>query len=82
MSGLRMNEKNSHFVWIGSRTNCRVRFLRDTQFCWDPGIFKVLGIQFCTDTDRISEINYENKLFEIQRILKSWSYPLGKITVI
>ena len=30
----------------------------------------MLGIKVCTDTDRISEINYENKLTEIQRILK------------
>ena len=88
MSGLRVNEEKTQVVWIGSRTNCRVWFLRNTNyFCWDPGIFnKVLGIKLCTDTDYISEINYENKLFEIQRILKSWSYrhlsPLGKITVI
>ena len=55
-------------------------------FCWDSGIFKVLGIKFCTDTDRISEINYENKLNEIQKIFNTWSYiylsPLEKITVI
>ena len=33
-------------------------------FCWDPGIFKVLGIKFCTDTDCISEINYEDTLLD------------------
>ena len=55
-------------VWIGSRKNGGLRLSRDMNFCWDPGIFTVLGITFCTDIDRISEIDYENKLIEIQRM--------------
>ena len=88
ISGLKMNNEKTKVVWIGSRKNCRLRFSRDMNFCWewDPGIFKVLGIKFCTDTDRINEINYEDKLLEIQRILKRWNKrqltPLGKITVV
>ena len=86
ISGLKMNNEKTKAVWIGSRKICRLRFSRDMNFCWDPGIFKVLGIKFCTDTDRISEINYEDTLLEIQRIMKRWNKrqltPLGKITVV
>ena len=86
ISGLKMNNDKTIAVWIGSRKNCGLRFSRDMNFCWDPGIFKVLGIKFCTDIDRISEINYENKLIEIQRMLRRWNRrqltPLGKITVV
>ena len=64
----------------------QVRFLRDMNFCWDPGIFTVLGTKFSTDVKQITSINYEGKLTEIKRILNTWSKrqvtPLGKITVI
>ena len=63
-----------------------MRFLRDMNFCWDPGIFTVLGIKFSADVKQITSINYEGKLTEIKRILNTWSKrqitPLGKITMI
>ena len=40
-------------------------------FCWDPGIFKVLGIKFSTNTDQINVINYETKSEEFKTILKT-----------
>ena len=54
-------------------------------FCWDPGIFKVLGIKLSTDVKQITSITYEGKL-KIKRMLITWSKcqitPLGKIIVI
>ena len=71
---------------IGSKKNSKVRFLRDMNFCWDPGIFQVLGIKFSTDTTQTSSINFEAKISEIRKILNNWSRrqitPLGKITVV
>ena len=71
---------------IGSKKNSKVRFLRDMNFCWDPGIFQVLFIKFSTDTTQISSINFEGKIREIRKILNKWSRwqitPLGKITVV
>ena len=60
----------------------------DMNFCWDLGIFEVLGIKFSTDTAQISPIliNFEGKISEIIKILNNWSRghitPLGKITVV
>jgi hypothetical protein len=55
-------------------------------FVWDPGIFKILGVKFSTDLHNISNINYEDKMLEIQRAIKMWNRrkitPFGKITVI
>ena len=60
--------------------------MTDRIFCWDPGIFKVLGIRISTDTERISEINTDGRLTEIRNILNKWSKrqltPFGKITAI
>lgn len=86
MSGLKINNDKTIAVWIGSRKNCDVQFLRDRNFCWDPGIFKVLGVKLSTNIKNINEINYDGKLLKIQKILKTWKKrqlsPIGKVTVI
>jgi hypothetical protein len=60
--------------------------MRDKNFVWDPGTFRVLGVLFSTNTLTISKINFENKLSEMKKTLRYWSKrqltPLGKITVI
>lgn len=86
MSGLRVNNEKTKVVWIGSRRGCGVKYMRDRNFLWDPGIFKVLGITFSTDTGQISRLNYEGKLLELKKLINVWSKrqltPIGKITVI
>lgn len=86
ISGLKVNYEKTQVVWIGSRTNSGMRFMRDSNFIWNPGVFKVLGVKFSTDIDQIVHLNFENKLTEIRRLLMLWSKrnltPFGKITVI
>ena len=91
ISGLTINYEKTIVVWLGSKKGSTERFLRDRNFLWDPGgpqetKFKYLGIIFSTDLDKIVELNYENKIENITRILKIWSKrsltPYGKITVI
>ena len=86
ISGLKINFGKSHAVWIGSRKNCGVRYTRDKNFIWDPGIFKILGIIFSTDIDNIVNLNFGDKLKEIKKNIRSWNRrqltPFGRITVI
>lgn len=91
ISGLTINFQKTVVVWLGSRKNCNTRYLRDMNFTWDPGgaensKFKYLGIYFSTKILDIVSLNFENKLQEIDKILKNWSKrfltPFGKITVI
>ena len=81
-----MHYDKTNVVWIGSRRKCQVRFLRDMNFCWDPGIVIVLGVKLSTDTKQIVAINYKSKLDEIHKILRVWTRrqltPLGKIIII
>ena len=72
-SRLKLNNDKTQVVWIGSKKNSNVRFLRDKNFCWDPGIFQVLEIKFCSDATQISSINFERKINEIIMILNNWS---------
>ena len=37
-------------------------------FCWDLGIFQILGVKCSADTEQISTINYDDKLQETKRL--------------
>ena len=86
MSGLKMNKQKTQCVFIGSFKNSDIRYMRDENFVWNPGTFKILGILFSTDTQTIVDINYENKLNEIKRTLNKWKKrkltPFGKVIII
>ena len=86
MSGLKVNNDKTQIAWIGSSRNSNVKYMRDKNFIWDPGTFKVLGIHFSLDTDEITNINFEGKLDEVKREISRWNKrnmtPLGKITII
>jgi hypothetical protein len=86
ISGLKINLDKTQIIWIGSRKNCGIQYMRDKIFVWDPGTFKILGVKFSTDINSIVQMNYDDKLLAMRRILASWKKrqitPFGKITVI
>ena len=62
ISGLSMNTEKTNVIWIGCEKNSVTKFLRDENFCWNPGIFRILGISFCTNIDRVGDLNFDSKL--------------------
>ena len=86
ISGLKINNEKTQVVWLGSKKNCGSIFMRDRNFIWDPGTFKVLGIHFSTETKRITEINFSDKINEAKRDLSKWKKriltPIGKISIL
>lgn len=86
ISGLKINNDKTQVVWIGTKKNSQIRYMRDINFQWDPGIFRVLGIKFSTAVDNMSELNYEGALEQVKKIISCWEKrrlsPHGKITVI
>ena len=69
ISGLEMNTDKPCIVWIGSTKHSQIRCMRDMNFCWDPGICKILRVAFSTVTEQISTINYDDKLPDIKHVL-------------
>ena len=57
ISGLKMNKNKTCTGWTGSKQLSQITFMRNMNFCWDPEIFKILGVKFSTDTEQISTIN-------------------------
>ena len=86
MSGLKINNEKTQIVWIGNRKQCGNVFMRDRNFVWDPGTFKILGIVFSTEIKDIVSLNFNDKLDELRRDISKWKRrsltPLGKITLI
>ena len=86
ISGLKVNNDKTQIAWIGSSRKSNVRYMRDKNFIWDPGSFKVLGIHFSVNTNDIANINFEGKIEEVKREISRWNKrnmtPLGKITII
>ena len=86
ISGLKVNNDKTQIAWIGSSRNSNVKYMRDKNFIWDPGTFKVLGIHFSVNTNEITNINFEGKIDEVKREISRWNKrnmtPLGKITII
>ena len=86
ISGLKINSEKTQIVWIGNNRRCGREYMRDRNFVWDPGTFKVLGITFSTQTNTIPNINFKGKLEEAKRDPSRWNKrhltPFGKITII
>ena len=85
-SGLIINNEKTQLMWLGSRRDSRIKYMRDRNFTWDPGIITILGIKFSPNIKEIVDINYQNKIYEIEKLLIGWRKrsltPYGKITVI
>ena len=87
LSGLRINFNKSLLIGLGSLKN-QYDTLGDTYgIPWNRGDnFVLLGIIFNVDLREITQINYDNALSKIKKIINSWSRrnisTLGKITVL
>lgn len=86
ISGLKVNTDKTQIAWIGSSRNSNVKYMRDKNFIWDPGSFKVLGIHFSVNTNEITNLNFMGKIEEVKKEIGRWAKrnmtPLGKITII
>ena len=64
ISGLRLNERKTEALWIGSKMNS------DKKFC----VEEALCIWFATDQDMAISLTYNEKLAKIRSILGCWRF--------
>ena len=86
ISGLNINFDKTQLVWIGSEKFSTRSIKTKWKLSWGSNQFKLLGILFNTDLDKMIENNYIPKVTQMEKILKQWNKrslsPIGKITVI
>ena len=85
-SGLKVNFEKTHAVWIGIKKYSTASIKTRWKLSWGKTDFKLLGINFHIDLDKMQQINYKEKVQIIRSLIKLWNRryltPLGKITVI
>jgi hypothetical protein len=73
-------------IWIGSKCGSSDTLCDDTHLNWNTQPFTILGITYTANLHDMEEINFDNKLENIEKEILQWSKrqisPLGKITVV
>ena len=86
VSGLKLNDKKTEALWIGSMTGKKEKILPESNFKWPEKKVKVLGVWISTDPITTLNINYNEKVEKIRNILNCWKHRrlslIGKILVI
>ena len=85
-SGLKPNYDKTKAIWIGSKINSQEILCNDKAIQWTNDPFNILGIIFTSDLNNIEELNYNDKINQVEKEITSWSKRnltiFGKITVI
>lgn len=86
ISGLKTNFDKTQVVWIGAKKYSTDSIKTRWKLSWGTTQFKLLGITFNVDLDKIINLNYNDRITQIEHSLKLWRRrfltTLGKITVI
>ena len=83
---LNINFTKTQVVWIGSKKYSNDTLGQHRNLSWGKTSFKLLGINFDVDLDKIVNINYNERILQIKKLIKIWSKRnltvIGKITVV
>ena len=86
ISGLRLNNKKTEALWIGSKARSSELLCPEKDFKWQELKIKTLGVWLSIDPELTMILNFEEKNEKVQNVLKNWQYRrlslIGKITVL
>ena len=86
VSGLRLNDKKTEALWIGSGIGNEKLILPGKDFKWPKYKVKTLGLWLSAKPELTALLNYSEKTEKIRKILSCWKYRrlslLGRITVL
>ena len=82
---MKINVDKTHAVWLGCKANSSEHLCKDLNLSW-VNRFTLLGIEFDSNLNITVLLNYEKKIYEIEKIFvqyKKYNLTLiGKVTVI
>ena len=85
-SGLKMNKERTKVIWIGRKKHSKDKLQISEKLDWGKTDFKLLGITFNVDLNKIPEINLNPILENILTNINNWQArqltPMGKITLL
>ena len=85
-SDLKLNSTKTRAVWIGCEKFRGKTFNQGLKLDWNQTDFPILGLNFSCNLNTMVDIDYTNKLKEIEKEIKHWARriltPLGRFTVL
>ena len=86
LSGLKINHDKTKVIWIGKKRHSKDKLKVPVKLNWGESEFKLLGLHYSVDIEKIPEINYINAINKVCKLINLWNNrsltPLGKVTVI
>ena len=86
ISGLNINFDKTQLVWIGAEKFSSRSIKTKWKLSWGKNSFRLLGINFNTDLEKMLKDNYTPRITQMEKRIKQWEKrsltPIGKITVI
>ena len=86
ISGLRLNNKKTEALWIGSKAISSELLCLEKDFKWQELKIKTLGVWLSIESELTMLLNFQEKTEKVQNALKNWQYRrlslLGKITIL
>lgn len=86
LSGLKINTSKTKAVWIGARKFSGETFNHRYKFDWQQNNFTILGVKFSCNLENMLDLNFKEKIIQIEKELKQWSKriltPFGRITIL
>ena len=71
-SGLKINCDKTNLIWIGSKKYSIHSIKTKYKLHWGTTNFKLLGIIFDVDLEKMIELNFQNKIASLQGIIQFW----------
>ena len=84
--GLKVNFDKTKLIWIGSMKYSTRSIKTKWKLTWGEINFKLLGLEFHVDLDKMIKLNFESKFKSINNTISCWKKrkltPIGRITVV
>ena len=86
ISGLKLNAEKTNNVWLGNKRNSDIRWLPHLDMNWNPPKFKILGLWFTCNLEKMEKLNTYDKYLETKVLFNCWAKrsttPIGKVVVL
>ena len=86
ISGLRLNNKKTEALWIGSKARSQDIMFPEKGFRWQHLKIKTLGVWLSIEPELTVKLNFNEKKEKVRNLLRNWQYRrlslLGKIAIL
>ena len=86
ISGLRLNNKKTEALWIGSKARSQDITFPEKGFRWQHLKIKTLGVWLSIEPELTVKLNFNEKKEKVRNLLRNWQYRrlslLGKIAIL